>query len=251
MTTNLTEERALKVIIGLIAGITVIVGAVVVFALAGGDDAASDETNNETSTESAPSPTTAAPQTPPTTGAEIETDNEAQADANLDPTPSTVEATTSSAECLVGRWMLDSDAFLDAVFAAAAPDVQTQATFEYGGGTYALDIDPDLSYESQRTDWEMVIITDEGTVFSTFNGGQTGTVAVSGDSLTWNDETAATTIKLEVEIGGTRQEIPVAGDQVVSTLATSGNGSYSCAGDILTAVNEGITTTWNREGSGS
>lgn len=247
MMANLTEECALKLIIGLVTAVAIVVVAVVVFVAASGDDAVESEAN----TESTPPPNSPAPQSPPTSGANVtaspdgddeeETDTQDQPDVGLD----------NTAECLVGRWLLDSDAFFDAIFAAAAPDMQTQATFEYGGGTYSLEIQSDLSYESQRTDWEMIFITAEGTVFNTINGSETGTLAVNGDNLTWNADTSVVTIELEVELEGVRREIPFGGEQTVDTEATSGTGSYSCDGDLLTATNEGVTTTWNREGSGS
>jgi hypothetical protein len=197
-----------------------------------GGDEGSDE-----STTTVPDETTTAAEDPTTTEAAETTTTEAV-------TATTEAPATGGDECLVGTWVLDSEAFVEnfsSIFAAqGVPEAEVSAL----DGDFTVEMNADRTYTGTRDEWGFSIATDEGNVLIEINGQETGTWSTDGSTLTITQNESDLAVDASVEVDGQVLPMPEAPVDVPPGLAS--NSEYTCSGDVLTVTNEGVESVLNR-----
>ncbi len=209
---------------------------VVLLTACGGGDAAT--TTTSTAAGSAETTATTAAEATTTTAAPTTTE-----------APTTTAGATASADCLVGTWELDSEAFIAQVFASGEEtgfEDLGDMEISHGGGAFLVTMNADGTYVGDRDNWQIRLSTDEGTFVNTLDGEETGNWSVEGDLLTI--ETVSSTIDLSfaAEIDGELQELPFGGSQTVATRELGGSGRFTCDQGLLEVDLEGSISTFTR-----
>ncbi len=172
------------------------------------------------------------------------------------PSTTTIDAgSVQGAACVPGTWLLNSQAFVDALAAASG----AAGGVRHGGGTYTITIGADGAYTAVRDGWALRMGSAEGNMELVFDGEEAGT-------MTWDDaggltfaettSTSVTDLTVNVEVGGQMQPLPMAAlaapllDQLPAPELMSGSGSYTCEGDELQLVadDSGVPANWVRTG---
>jgi hypothetical protein len=177
--------------------------------------------------------------TPTTAGGETTTTAAPEASTTTPP-----PATGGGPDCLVGTWVLDSEAFVGALtdlFAETGLDAQS---LEANEGTYTVEMDADGTFTGIRDEWGLSIALDEGTFDIVINGTETGTWTADESTLTVSDTESDVSVSASVQVGGQVQEIPESPVDVPEAIAS--DSEYSCDADTLTVTSEGVTTVMNR-----
>lgn len=200
-----------------------------------------DDAATETTTAADESTTTAVPEATTTTVAESTT--------TVDEATTTTGGTATGSggdDCLVGTWVLDSEAFVEAFSSIFSEQGMPEADVSALDGTFTVEMNSDGTYDAVRDGWGFAVATDEGTVMIEINGTESGTWATEGDILTINGDISDLTVNSSVEIDG--QVVPMPENQMpVDTppgIAT--DSTYTCSGDVLTLTNDGIESVMNR-----
>ena len=208
----------------------------VTMAACGGDDAATTTTvggDAADATQATEAETTTTTEAPTTTTTEA---------------PTTTEATVS-ADCLVGTWELDSEAFIEQIFAAADEtgfEDLGEVTVSHGGGSFIVTMTDDGSYVGERDDWQIRLSADEGTFVTTLNGEEAGTWSTEGDQLTVTSESSTLQVSFAAEVDGVLQELPFGGPETVASRELGGTGPFTCDDDTLGVTFEGGASTFSR-----
>lgn len=161
-------------------------------------------------------------------------------------------APPSGADCVPGTWTLRSQEFLDSIITAMGPAGAEITEWTHSGGQYIATFGADGSLLTERQDWQFRIGTPEGTLVSTITSSDTGSWSVDGDQMTIEDGGSEAEVRLQIEVGGQLQDLPIGGTQTVGTDPISGTGTYSCEGDVLTAMvlppeeTVMVQATWDR-----
>ena len=200
--------------------------SLVVLAVAAACGSSSDES---TTTTSPGSTTTAAA----TTGADESTTTAAD-------TTTTTETLTAAGgpSCVVGSWVVDSDAFLESLRQVFADEAAGGEITEING-TYTIEIAGDGTTSGEREEWGFTVLTAEGTVVISMDGTETGTWSATDDSITVETTTSDMNVSVTVEADGqvfTLTDSPVAIPDVITSAS-----QYSCDGDSLSVTSEGVT----------
>jgi hypothetical protein len=209
----------------------------VTIAACGGDDAATTTTgvgNAAGVTQAAEAETTTTTEAPTTT-----TTTEA---------PTTTQAAVG-ADCLVGTWELDSEAFIEQIFAAADEtgfEDLGEVTVSHGGGSFVVTMNADGSYVGDRDNWQIRLSAAEGTFVTTLNGEEAGTWSTEGDELTVTSESSSLQVSFAAEVDGVLQELPFGGPETVASRELGGTGPFTCDDDTLQVMFEGGTSTFAR-----
>lgn len=205
-----------------------------VAALLAGCTGSSGET---TTTASAETTTTAAAAA--TTTAIMETTTIAE-------TTTTAGSATGSDDCLVGTWVLDTDAFVSnfsSIFEnAGMPDAEVTAL----DGTFTVEMGVDGSLAGTRDSWGFAIGSDQGNFTVEINGTESGTWSTDGDNLIVDIESSDLTVSSTLESGGQVVELPENQIPVETPPGIASNSRYTCSGDVLTLTNAGVETVLNR-----
>lgn len=181
------------------------------------------------------------------------TDPPATEPATTDPAvtepPETVPPSASG--CLVGVWELRSQEFLDEIVTTFADGVAID--WQHVGGEYLVTMNGDGTYLGERKEWQFRIATPEGALVTTITSADPGTYEVEESIIHFNDLASEATVKLQIEVDGVLQDIPVVPDsQTVDTDSLSGSGEFTCEGDVLTTAlideeyPDGIKATFDR-----
>jgi len=198
---------------------------------------------DETTTSVGPSTTAGGADTTPAgtpTTASGETPTTAVPEASTTAPP----ATGGGPDCLVGTWVLDSEAFVEAlsdVFADTGLDAQS---LEANEGSYTVEMDADGTFTGTRDEWGFSVTLDEGTFDIVINGTESGTWTADETTLTVSDTESDVSVSASVEIGGQVQEMPESPVEVPEAIASE--SEYSCDANTLTVTSEGVTTVMNR-----
>lgn len=175
--------------------------------------------------------------------------------------PTTAVATTTTAaavttteasagggdvDCLVGTWVLDSEAFVEnfgSIFAdAGMPDAAVSPL----DGSFIVDLSSDGSLEAERDEWGFRITMTDGTVVIEVNGTETGSWSADGLIMTVETDVSDIEVSAAIEVGGELIEMP-AGQMPIETPPGIATGSdYTCSGDVLTLTNAGVESVLNR-----
>jgi hypothetical protein len=206
--------------------------------------ACSSTTEAETSTTVAVDPgastTTAVSDTTTTTGS---VDSTTTTEGT---TTTTSEPSASLAECAVGVWELDSQAFFDDLIASMPPE-EVVGEFLLIDGAYLLTIGADGTVVNERKDWTFGVDSDYGQLEIRINSVQTGTYTIDGDVVTTSmDPAPPADVRILVD------DVPVSFPGGVSPVeppdAEFTGATITCSGDVLTATADGFSSTWDRIG---
>ena len=149
-------------------------------------------------------------------------------------------------ECVVGTWVLDDEAFFEAVFAEFADEQEGIGEVTPSGGEFTTTLNANGTVQAVRTDWGFSVETEEGTFHGAINGEQSGTWEIEGSKLLLTlDEGAGFDVEATVEVDGERIPLPSAPIDVPAE-ALSSSSDYECDGDTLSVTNEGVTSVFVR-----
>ena len=171
-------------------------------------------------------------------------------------TTTTTEATTttaaaaSGADCLVGEWELDSEAFVEQLTMAMAEEVGGQdITIDFVGGSYTVSLGEDGTFTAVRDEWGWQSAMSEGTFRITIDGTDAGTWSADAGSLTISDIESNSVVTAQAEVEGELIDMPQATVPLADTNAVGDTASYTCTGDTLTVEStEGFTSEFTRVG---
>lgn len=186
------------------------------------------------------SPTTTAVSETTTTAAETTT---SQAGAT---TTTTSQSAGGIDECLVGTWILDSEAFVEnfsSIFEdAGMPDAEVTPL----DGTFTVEFGADGSMSGVRDSWGFSFTIEQGTFTTEIEGFELGTWSGDGSTLTVNIESSDLTVNATVESGGQEIELPQGQTPIEAPPGIASNSEYACSGDVLTLTNAGVESVLNR-----
>lgn len=148
--------------------------------------------------------------------------------------------------CLVGDWVLDDEAFLEEVFAAAGDPTIDVEGVSPGEGTLTTSFNADGTVSALREDWGFSIESPDGTFKIVVNGEQTGTWETDGSTLKLSlEEGAALDVDTSIVVNGEEITIPDSPVELPDE-ALSSESEYDCDGDTLRVMSEGVTSIFNR-----
>lgn len=201
-----------------------------------------------------PSDETAADETT-TTADEVTTTSGVEETSTTQATTTTTEATTttaaaSGADCLVGEWELDSEAFVEQLTTAMAEEVGGQdITIEFVGGSYTVSMGEGGTFTAVRDEWSWQTAMAEGTFRITIDGIDTATWSADAGSLTVSDIESSSVVTAQAEVEGELVDLPQSTVPLADTNAVGETTSYTCTGDTLTVEStEGFTSELTRVG---
>lgn len=162
-------------------------------------------------------------------------------------TPSTTPSPGGGGSgCLVGDWVLDSEAFVenfDSIFAdAGMPDAEVAPL----GGSFTVELSADGSLEAEREEWGFRITTPDGTVIIEINGTETGTWSADESTLTVDTDVSEIEVSAAIEVGGEVIEMPEGQMPIEPPEGIATGSEYTCSGDVLTLSNAGVESVLNR-----
>lgn len=220
---------------------SLLVVAVLLAACGGsGDDASPATTSTVAASEATPAPTE--------TTAETTTGSTATTTATTVDEPTT--APPAATDCLIGTWRLRSQEFVDVAFAAGEGILGVT----HVGGEYLITMNADGTYLGERKEWQLRLETPDGALVTTISSEDPGTYTATESEIAVSDAGGEATVRLQIDVGGTLQDLPTGGNQTVGADALSGEGTYVCSGDVLTlnVVDEGfpdgLEAVWDRVG---
>ncbi len=189
-----------------------------------------DSEDTTTSIDDAAAPTTGAPATEATTTEAVTT---------------TVEAPgRSGPACLEGTWILDNEAFVDALVAAFADSGMEPESLDPNDGTYTIELAADGTFTGTRDDWGFSLLISEGRFNIIINGTEMGTWSADDDTITVTQTGADVSVLATVEADGQQFELPEAPVPIPEAMQT--DSTYICDGDTLAITTEDVTTVMTR-----
>lgn len=208
-------------------GLTVLMlFALLLAACSPADETAADET------------TTTADGATTTSVAEVTTTTERATTTTAEETSTTVAA-VGGADCLVGEWELNSEAFLEQLTTAMADEVGGQeVSIEFVGGAYTVSMDEGGSFSAVRDEWSWQAVMSEGTFRITIDGIDTGSWSADAQSLTVSDIESNSVVTAQAEVEGELIDLPQSTVPLADTNAVGDTTSYTCSGDTLTVDSE-------------
>lgn len=159
----------------------------------------------------------------------------------------TTVAPASGADCVVGKWELDSEAFIESLAENFADAGEVPVELSFGGGSYIIELGRDGSMSAVREAWQFRFETAEGAIINTIEGTDSGTYAIEGDTMTVTSTDSTTTVSVQAEVDGELVDLPFgAGPQTIDQDTFSGSGQYECTDETLTVTFQGSTSVLNR-----
>ncbi len=167
--------------------------------------------------------------------------------AGAETTTTTTIAAASSADCVVGAWEMDAQAFFDQVFNALPPEDQV-GEFVHKDGVYRITLGADGSILDQRIDWTFAVTSDFGDLEMIINDERTGTYTVDGATISSNMAASTTGPEVQVFVDGQPFAFPGGVTPVEPPDASFFAAAFTCDGDLMTVAADDITSTWQRVG---
>lgn len=156
---------------------------------------------------------------------------------------------TDGADCVPGTWLLDSQAFVEAL-AVSGGGLAQGGEVRHVSGTYDLTIRPDGSFIQRRKAWTLIITTADGGLQAVFDGEQSGTMVWDETTITATITSNTTTMEMSLIVDG--QLVPFPGGMNVDTDTVGGAARYTCTSDLLQLDVDGgdaqVPARWNRSG---
>jgi hypothetical protein len=215
-------------------GLTIVVVALAAASCSSSDDAEGTTTTTGATSESTTSSTT----------------NDSVGDTTTSSASSTTSGTGSSgsiAECAVGVWELDSQAFFDAVFGSIGSD-EFAGELMYIEGAYRLTLGTDGSIVSEQDGWTFGVAGDDGDFQMRISSVQTGTYTVDGDTVTASMAPGEDAPEVEIFVDGEPFTFPGGAIPMDPPEADLAAATITCSGNTLTANADDFTSTWMRTG---
>lgn len=157
-----------------------------------------------------------------------------------DTTTTSDEAAAGTDDCVVGSWMLDSEAFVqnfDSIFAEAGlPDAEVTAL----DGSYTIELAADGSLTGIRQSWGFSVQLGEGNFTVEISGFELGTWSADGSTMTVALESSDLDVRTTVESGGQEVELPQNQFPFEAPEGIASNSEYTCSDDLLTLTNAGV-----------
>lgn len=148
------------------------------------------------------------------------------------------------AECMVGTWVLDAEAFFEVITESLAGS-DAPGEFVHLGGVNQVVASADGTFVDQRIDWKFGVITDFGNLEMTVNHTQTGTWSAAGDVIS-TMITDAGTPEFEMAIDGLPFEVPGGALPVDPPETVFDAATGTCTATTLTVTADATTSTWSR-----
>lgn len=189
-----------------------------------------------------------------TTSTDDVTTSTAAATTTTVPGPTTTQAVTTTqppatgggSDCLVGSWILDSEAFVenfDAIFAdAGMPDAEVSAL----DGSFTVDLGADGSLEAERDEWGFRISMPEGVFIIEINGTETGTWSADDSTMTVTTDVSNIEVSAAIEVDGEVIAMPEGQMPIEPPRGIATGSEYTCSGDVLTLTNAGVESRLDR-----
>lgn len=151
------------------------------------------------------------------------------------------------AECLVGTWNLDAEAFFEAITASMSAAELQGASFAHVGGVYQAVIEADGTFIDRRVDWNFAVTSPAGELEVIINHERTGSWRID-DGIIDVSLPGDVPAEQQVFIDGEEFEFP-GGVLPFSPPAVDWiPAAYDCDGDTLNITAEGVTSMWTRTG---
>jgi hypothetical protein len=176
----------------------------------------------------------------------------ATASTSAPTTTSTPEPTTTTAlsaggpDCLVGTWVLDSEAFVenfDSIFAEAGmPEAEVSPL----DGTFTAELTADGSLGAEREDWGFRISMPDGTFIIEINGIETGSWSADDSILTVDTDVSQIEVSASIEVGDQVIAMPEGQFPIEPPEGIATGSSYTCDGDVVTLSNAGVESVLHR-----
>ena len=155
-------------------------------------------------------------------------------------------ASGGGSDCLVGTWILDSEAFVDnfdSIFAdAGMPDAQVSAL----DGSFTVDLGADGSLEAERDEWGFRITMPEGVFIIEVIGTETGTWSADDSTLTVTTDVSNIDLSASIEVDGELIAMPEGQMPIEPPQGIATGSDYTCSGDVMTLANAGVESVLNR-----
>jgi hypothetical protein len=183
----------------------------------------------------------AAVATTQTTVAEPTTTTAAPTTTTTTPTTTTTQAT---ADCVVGTWEFDSEAFLDSLVESFGGEVPGEVSF--AGGSYIIELTEEGTMTAVRDQWQFRFATDEGAIVNTIDGTDSGTYSIDGNTMTVMTERSEVSVTVQAEVDGELVDLPFGGAQTIDEDTFSGTGTFECNGDSMSVTFDDMTSVLDR-----
>jgi hypothetical protein len=166
--------------------------------------------------------------------------------ASIDVTTTQASAGGGDADCLVGTWVLDSEAFVenfDSIMAEAGmPDVEVSTL----DGSFTVELSADGSLEAERDEWGFRMTMPEGAFIVEINGTEVGSWSAEGSILTVDTDVSDIEVSGGIEVGGELIEMPTGQFPIEPPPGIATGSEYTCSGDVLTLTNAGVESVLTR-----
>lgn len=190
--------------------------------------------------------TTSTEQATTTTDGVTTTTATAATTSSVDTTATQAPSGGAGSDCLVGTWVLDSEAFLEnfgSIFAdAGMPDADVSPL----DGTFTVELSADGSLEAEREEWGFRISMPDGTVIIEINGTETGTWSADDSTLTVDTDVSEIEVSAAIEVGDEVIAMPEGQMPIEPPEGIATGSEYTCSNDVLTLTNAGVESVLNR-----
>jgi hypothetical protein len=149
-------------------------------------------------------------------------------------------------DCLVGTWVLDSEAFVenfDSIFAGAGmPDAEVSPL----DGSFTVELSSDGSLEAERDEWGFRIAMPDTTFIIEIDGTETGTWSADDSTLTVDTDVSEIEVSAAIEVGDELIAMPEGQMPIEPPRGIATGSEYTCSGEDLTLRNAGVESVLNR-----
>lgn len=161
-------------------------------------------------------------------------------------TTTAAPAAGDTSGCVVGTWVLDSEAFVGEMAEIFGDAGMADAEITPLGGDFTVEFAADGTLSAVREEWGFEIGAAESTFRVEVNGSETGTWSAEGSTLTVNTDVSDLIANSSIVVDGEELPMPPGLETpgIPDTIASESD--YTCEGDVLTISNEGVTSTFDR-----
>jgi len=163
-----------------------------------------------------------------------------------DPTTTSHETAAGIDECVVGSWMLDSEAFVHNFDSILAEAGFTDAEVTALDGSYTIELAADGSFTGIRASWGFSVQLGDGNFTAEISGFELGTWSAGGSTMTVDLDSSDLDVRTTVESGGQEVELPQSQFPFKTPEGIASNSEYACSDGLLTLTNAGVETILTR-----
>ena len=155
-------------------------------------------------------------------------------------------ATGGDADCLVGDWVLDDEAFVEQISADLGGEEDGLGEVSPASGDLEVTFDEGGTFAVTRDEWGFIMESEDGVFKMLISGDQTGTWTADGDELSINlDEGPPPDVTTSMTVDG--QDFPLPQSPIdVPSEAFSSSSTFGCNVDTLSITTDEFTSTFNR-----